>query len=176
MRSHGDTGVMQEGKLEAIWLKRARRGVMDPVASAELIAGRGLVGNANLGGRRQVTIIEKEVWERLMTELDASLPPTARRANLMVSGIALGNTRDSILEIGNCVLEITGETRPCERMDEALPGLRAAMSPDWNGGVFATVIQSGSIHIGDAVVMRAANLELLLPGPFVVTGQLPADQ
>ncbi len=40
------------GTLEAIWLKRVRGGPMDPVASAELVAGRGLVGNANQGGRR----------------------------------------------------------------------------------------------------------------------------
>ena len=46
-------------KLEAIWIKRVRRGKMDPVLTAELIAGKGIVGNANQGGRRQVTIIEK---------------------------------------------------------------------------------------------------------------------
>jgi MOSC domain-containing protein YiiM len=155
--------TISTGKLEAIWLKRARRGVMDAVPGAELVSGRGLVGNANQGGRRQVTLIEQEVWQKLMRELDASLPPTVRRANLMLSGIRLRKTRGCLLEIGDCVLEIMGEVRPCERMEEALPGLRAAMSPDWNGGVFATVIQSGSIHTGDAVVMRSPNFELFAP-------------
>ena len=167
--------MTQSGRVEAIWLKRARRGVMDPVERAELIAGRGLVGNANQGGRRQVTLIEQEVWQKLMRELNASLSPTARRANLMLSGIRLEKTRGSVLEIGDCLLEITGETKPCERMDEALPGLRAAMYPEWNGGVFAAVIRGGVIRTRDAVGLKPANLELF-PGSDVLTRELPADE
>ena len=151
---------MRDGRLEAIWIKRVRRGVMDAAESAELVEGEGIMGNANQGGRRQVTIIEKEAWSDRMQELDASISPAARRANLLVSGIDLKQTRGSTLQIGDCILEIMGETRPCERMDEALPGLRAAMSPDWRGGVFATVVRGGRIRQGDAVQLRHANAEL----------------
>ena len=52
------------GALEAIWIKRMKRGPMDSVESAVLEMEVGLVGNVNQGGRRQVTIIEREVWER----------------------------------------------------------------------------------------------------------------
>ena len=151
---------MRDGTLEAIWIKRVRRGVMDPAEIAELVTGEGIAGNANQGGRRQVTIIDSKAWNDMMRELDASINPAARRANLLVSGIDLKDTRGSTLQIGDCVLEIMGETRPCERMDEALPGLRAAMSPDWRGGVFATVARGGRIQKGDAVQLRHANAEL----------------
>ncbi len=51
------------GQLQAIWVKRMKRGPMDAVDSVQLLTGRGIVGNANQGGRRQVTIIEQEVWK-----------------------------------------------------------------------------------------------------------------
>lgn len=139
------------GSLEAIWLKRAHRGPMDPVPAARLVAGRGLEGNADQGRRRQVTLIERETWERLMGQLDGNLSPAARRANLLLSGIRLARTLDRTLRVGACRLRVAGETRPCERMDEALPGLRAAMAVDWGGGVFAELLDDGEIVVGDRV-------------------------
>jgi MOSC domain-containing protein YiiM len=139
------------GRLEAIWIKRAHRGPMDPVPTGRLVAGRGLAGNADQGRRRQVTLIEKEAWDRLMEELGSAISPAARRANLMLSGIRLAETRDRILRVGGCRLRVGGETRPCERMDEALPGLRGAMRRDWGGGVFAEVLDDGEIAVGDEV-------------------------
>jgi MOSC domain-containing protein YiiM len=133
---------------------------MDPVASAELVAGRGLVGNANQGGRRQVTLIEEELWQGAMEEMESQRPPWVRRANLMVSGVSLKKRRGDVLEVGSCRLQILGETKPCERMDEALPGLQKALYREWRGGVFATVLSGGTLRVGDPVVLRSANGEL----------------
>lgn len=139
------------GKLEAIWLKRMRMGPMDPVERATMVANQGLVGNANQGGKRQVTIIEKEIWQRLMAEMGADLEPSARRANLMVSGIRLAHSHKRILRIGPCRISIWGETKPCEVMDEAWSGLKEAMYGNWSGGAFGIVLDDGEIAVGDAV-------------------------
>ena len=147
-RAFRDGGL---GTLERIWLKRGKGGPMDPVDAALLEVERGLRGNANRGGTRQVTIISQARWVELMDALGADLSPGARRANLMVSGIDLENSRGRVLRIGDARLMIKGETRPCEQMEEAHAGLQALMRERWGGGAFAEVLDGGEIRVGDAV-------------------------
>jgi MOSC domain-containing protein YiiM len=129
---------------------------MDAAARATLVAGRGIAGNANQGGSRQVTVIEREVFDRLQDQLASDLDPAMRRANLMVSGVGLRGSRHQLLRIGDeCRVELLGETRPCERMDEALPGLRGALEPAWSGGAYGRVVQGGEIRVGDRVWLEA---------------------
>lgn len=157
------------GKLEQIWLKRAKLGPMDPHPSGRLVEGRGLDGNADQGGRRQVTVIEAERWADALAEVGRTqgreggggdhgapgLDPATRRANLLVSGLSLAESRGQVLHIGGCRLLIHGETRPCERMEQAQTGLKAALGSDWRGGVYGEVIEGGEIEIGDPVALEA---------------------
>lgn len=143
------------GRLEAIWSKRAHRGPMDALESATLVPGKGLEGSVGRSTRRQVTLIEREVWDRMQEELQAAIPYSARRANMMLSGIQLVETRGKLLRIGETLIKIGGHTMPCERMDEACEGLRAKLEPQWGGGAFAQVITGGIIRVGDGVEWEA---------------------
>jgi MOSC domain-containing protein YiiM len=145
----------ESGEVLAIWIKRFKRGRMDPVQSARLIAGVGLDGNADQRGKRQVTMIDEAAWEAAAREL-GYLPgmrpdPTLRRANLMLRGINLFKTHRRVLRIGDCRIRIYGEVTPCRQMEEALTGLRAALKPEWRGGAFGEVLDDGEIRIGDKV-------------------------
>ena len=141
------------GRLEQIWIKRFKGGPMDAVDSAHLDEGQGIAGNANRGGKRQVTILEREVWERHMAALGGDVDPAQRRANLLVSGCALENSRGRVLRIGDTRIAIRGETKPCELMDDALPGLRGVMFDNWGGGAFGEVVAGGAIRVGDDVAL-----------------------
>ena len=141
------------GKLEAIWIKRFHRGPMDPRDWAAIRAGRGIEENANQGGKRQVTVISKEAFAAVSAELEAEIDPSWRRANFLVSGIDLHDSRGRVLAVGDVRLRIAGETRPCEQMDEAYQGLRAALSPGWRGGVFGEVLNDGAVTLGCEVTL-----------------------
>ena len=72
------------GQLESIWVKRMKRGPMDALDRVRCVAGRGLAGNANQGGRRQVTIFSKETWERATAPF--ADPPTSTGAARQPAG------------------------------------------------------------------------------------------
>ena len=143
------------GRLDQVWRKRFRRGPMDPVAGAALRAGRGLRDSADAGGRRQVTILSAERWARVCARLGAALDPGLRRANLLVSGVDLERSTNRVLRVGSCRIRIVGETRPCERMDDAHPGLLAALDPPWAGGAYGEVLDDGDVAVGDPVRWEA---------------------
>jgi MOSC domain-containing protein YiiM len=139
------------GRVEALWIKRAKRGPMDPATRIEVVRRTGIKSNADWGGRRQITILERERWEAMMAALGADVDPSARRANVLVSGCDLADARHRVLRLGDVRVEVVGETRPCERMDEAWPGLRRVMADPWNGGVYGIILEDGVIRTGDPV-------------------------
>jgi MOSC domain-containing protein YiiM len=123
---------------------------MDPAEEARAVRDRGLEGNADRGGWRQITVIEQEVFDRVRESLpDAD--PMMRRANFLVDGVRLADCRGKVLEVGDLRIHMRGETRPCELMDEQCDGLRSALDPDWNAGAFGKVLNDAVVRVGDEV-------------------------
>ncbi|HYE00444.1 MAG TPA: MOSC domain-containing protein [Alphaproteobacteria bacterium] len=133
--------------------RRARpKAPMAVLDRAEIDPAFGVRGDARgKPGRRQVTLLSAEAWAEACAALGIRLPWTLRRANLLVSGLALAGTAGRRLRIGPVVLAVTGETDPCRRMDAQFPGLAAALAPDWRGGVTCRVVAGGRVQAGDAL-------------------------
>ena len=129
---------------------------MDPADRARVVAGRGIVGNANQGGKRQVTIVSNKHWGEVTAPLGDIPDPRLRRANLLVSDIDFNDARGRILKIGSVRIRIHGETRPCEQMEAAVTGLQKAMSVPWGGGAFGEILDDGEIIVGDPVELETA--------------------
>ena len=138
-------------QLEQIWIKRMHKGPMDPAERARVVAGKGIVGNANQGGKRQVTIVSSKHWEEVTAPLGEVPDPRLRRANLLVSDVDFVDSHGKVLKVGPVRIRIYGETRPCEQMEMAAPGLQAAMRVPWGGGAFGEILDDGEIAVGDAV-------------------------
>lgn len=158
-------------ELLGIWVKRVHRGPMDAIPAAMLVAGRGLQGDATQGGRRQVTIMSRDRWTALTAHLPGPPDPAIRRANLLVDDLDLTNARGRVLRIGDARVRIFGETRPCRQMDEACPGLQAALAPAWGGGAVGEVVGGGSIKVGAPVAWEPAGAGEL--DAAAVAGQPP---
>ncbi len=142
------------GRVAGIARRDKKRAPMETLETAEISKDTGVANDfRGKPGPRQVTLLSAEVWESVCGQLGKELPWTTRRANLLVDGLELPRQAGSIIEIGAARLEVTMETDPCSRMEEQCAGLKAALEPDWNGGVLCRVIQGGSISIGDSVTL-----------------------
>ncbi|MEL6322771.1 MAG: MOSC domain-containing protein [Pseudomonadota bacterium] len=146
------------GRLIGMARRGERRAPMELITTGEITASAGLVGDFK-GAKhptRQITILANEDWQSALTDLPgeaASLPWTVRRANLLIEGLRLPRAKGAVLHLTEVALEVTGQTWPCKRMDEAYNGLRKALSPDWRGGVTCRVLAGGSIALGDAITL-----------------------
>lgn len=146
-------------RLIAIARRARSRAPMEEIAAGRISPEKGLDGDYK-GARyrnRQITILAREDWEA--AAIDAGVPDapwTVRRANLLVEGLRLPRAKGAILRIGDVTLEVTGQTYPCRRMEEALPGLLKSLARDWRGGLTTRVLSAGDIRIGDSIEIVSA--------------------
>lgn len=136
-------------KLVGIAVKPQKLQPMQVLSAAELSIAEGLAGDCRgQPGPRQVTLLSQAAWQAACAELGVDLPWESRRANLLVDELPLHQSIGAYIALGDAVLEITGETDPCERMEAVHPGLRDALSHHWRGGVCCRVLRGGPLVLG----------------------------
>ncbi|HSD70638.1 MAG TPA: MOSC domain-containing protein [Woeseiaceae bacterium] len=145
------------GRLVGIARRDKKRAEMQTLQEADITQSSGVALDfRGKPGDRQVTIISADVWRQVCMELGRTLAWTTRRANLLIEGIELPKSAGGEIRIGAVRLHVTGETDPCSRMEEQCEGLKAALQPDWRGGVCCRVLQDGPVRIGDTVSLTDA--------------------
>ena len=148
------------GRLIGIARREQKRAEMENLEDAEISERTGVAEDfRGKPGNRQVTVVSAEAWAATCEDLGQQIPWTTRRANLLFEDVQLPRRTGDVIEVGSVRLLVTMEVDPCSRMEEQHNGLKAALTPDWRGGVACTVLQGGSVRLGDGVTIIVAEDE-----------------
>ncbi len=140
------------GIVEWLGIRTARGEPVKEVNTVVAHVEHGLIGDRFDGGAgspRQVTLIQSENLEVVAKLLrKQTIDPALTRRNILVSGINLIALKERVVQIGEARLKITGGCPPCGKMETNLGegGYNAMIG---HGGVTATVVDGGTINIGD---------------------------
>jgi MOSC domain-containing protein YiiM len=144
----------QRGYVRWIGVRPARDEAMVDVDSAQLVAGKGVVGDrfkGRPGSTRQMTLIQYEHLSVIASCLGfESIEPALLRRNIVVSGINLLALKGKRFRIGGALLEYSGLAHPCSKMERLL-GEGGYNAMRGHGGITARVCESGIVSINDVI-------------------------
>lgn len=134
-----------EAKVANLFIKSVRGQPMQPMEKVKTVSGEGILGDASFGSRkRQVLLVDMAVLESY------DLHPGDLRENITVSGLTLSHLGPgAIVRIGETTLEITGDCKPCDMVNDLKQGLRDEI--DGHRGMLAKVHDGGAMSVGDIV-------------------------
>ncbi len=144
----------QIGQVDWIGIRPQKNTPVQALEEVLAVHEKGLSGDHYRGtsGKREVTLIQAEhlgVVSKLLQQ-DHSISPALTRRNIVVSGINLLAFKDRRFQIGEAVLEMTGDCHPCSKMEENL-GSGGYNAMRGHGGITAKIVKGGMIKIGDSV-------------------------
>lgn len=153
-----------DARVLQLWIRPTPGGPMVPCEQLDARAGQGLVGDHSFGRMRHVTLLLEDDWRAAARQLGRDdVDPAGRRANVLLCGAGAEDLLDCTVRLGEVELTIRGETRPCPVMEQAAPGMQAALQPHVRAGVWARVLTDGRIVRGDPLVVLARARTILRP-------------
>lgn len=152
---------MSNGTVESIWITPTPGTPTNPAHAVEAVAGSGLRGDrhfdsidAKLGRHDpadEATLIEIEAIEAAKAEYAVDMTPALSRRNIMTRGVALNHLVGREFTVGGARMRGIKLCEPCGHMEKLSGQKNACRALIHRGGLRAQIIQSGTIHIGDAV-------------------------
>jgi MOSC domain-containing protein YiiM len=115
------------------------------VDRAEIVAGKGISGDASFGReKRQILIVAGKVLQRY------ELLPGEIRENLVVADLDVDTLQTGEkVRVGEVTLEVSGPCEPCSKLDKIRKGLQHELVGQ--RGVLARALTHGEIVVGDVV-------------------------
>ncbi len=151
MEAAGYGGPMSTGTILAISTASDYGADLVMHESVELVAGVGIEADRHAGEHRSVTIVcTGELAKAAADHGVDSIDGVTTRRNIVVDLPSLPRKHGTRFTLGDAVLEVWRDCAPCNLMDEFFgAGARVAMKE--RAGVSATVIETGTISVGDQI-------------------------
>ncbi len=153
------------GRVVGVYLAEAAGLALRSVQTAVAVAGQGLLGDRYQNGSGEwcydrrlyddVTLIATEALDAAGAEHGVHLQAGAARRNLETRGVDLQDLVGRHFQIGGVVLYGNRACEPCLYLDR-VTGQPAKAALAGRGGLRATVITGGALHVGDSVLAWAA--------------------
>lgn len=151
---------MWKGEVVHTQLASAAGVPMTVTSELTAIAGKGIEGDRylkgigffsqNKGPHRQVTLFESEVLDTLKRDHNKDMTPTDSRMNLITRGVPLSHLVGQTFLVGDVTLRGVKLNEPCQHLVDVVG--KAVMSCLIHRcGLFAEVLQGGTIRVGDPV-------------------------
>jgi MOSC domain-containing protein YiiM len=151
------------GTLVSIHIARAAGAPLESLPGAELVAGRGIVGDRYFEGTgafspavqdpdHELTLIDLDEIERFNAVVGAALEPAAFRRNLVTRGIDLGALVDREFSIGAVRLRGVRICEPCATLAGRTHKL-VVKHMLHRCGLRAGIVSSGRIQVGDPIAL-----------------------
>jgi MOSC domain-containing protein YiiM len=154
--------VVNGGFVEAIHIATVAQGAMVSLPEATAEAGKGIQGDryAVGGGTfsdwphdHEFTLVEAEVIEAAAAEDGLTLAPGETRRNITTRGIALNNLVGKQFRVGDALCEGTRLCEPCAHLESLTGKGGLCRILAGRGGLRAIIRETGSVRVGDAIVV-----------------------
>lgn len=155
------------GTVTAIFIAPSAQAPMEEIATAELEAGRGIVGDRYHAGagtwskpgeehrdRRQVTLIESEAVEAVGRDYRVAVTAQLTRRNIVTRGVALNHLVGAVFTVGSARLRGVKLCEPCGHL-ERVGGVPIRQPLVHRGGLNCEVLETGTVKVGDTVEVPA---------------------
>ena len=145
-------GKVNEGVIEQIAISPENERLPQPVASVQVVAGKGLVGDRYFddGSENALTLIQAEALEGLLVDTGIELSHEASRRQVLTRGIELNPLVGKRFRVGDVLCEGIELCEPCNHLQGLTqPGVLRGMVH--RAGLRAAVLEGGTIAPGDVV-------------------------